>query len=476
MTRSDIIFCVGEESELTFHRLSLLFLQLGVISMASQVLAWPTIGDLARESSDTVVNGSGDSPAAPDSTEGNLHGQALRGTSKPLPRGATALQYTGRALLFLPYAVVEVVAWPLEKLVLLGERSETAQDVIDFLDLHLGWGRFKVGLYLQIATDAGSPAPGIQGTLDGWAGPGSELNLVAGYWNQHRNQLEYEILVLPGRQQYQSLGGLSNRENQPFYGVGPDTPNHEYVTNRRRILLEGTAGYRLGQALGLGLTGYYRDTDLSSPAGDDPSVENGFPELFAGAKKGRYLGVEGSIIFDTRNAAALSSTGSYLRLFGGYNFAQLSPDADYSHVALEWQQFINLYRHNRVLALRAYAGALETDDPQNLPYTELERVGGDAGMRGYARNRFADHTQLILTAEYRYRISSFFLGDLFVDWGSVAPEWKKLRLADISPSYGLALAFMQRRPVALQFAVSREGWQVYFGFGSVFRAQSRRLR
>jgi len=461
---------------LTFHRLILLFLQLGGIFMASQVLAWPAGDDLARESTVTSAEGSGDSSASSDSTEGNLHGQALRGTRKPVPRGATALRYTGRALLFLPYVAVEVVAWPLENLVLLGERSETAEDVIDFLDLHLRWGRFKVGLYLQLATDAGSPAPGIQGTLDGWAGPGSELNLVAGYWNKHRNQLEYEILALPGRQQYQSMGGLSNRENQPFYGVGPDTPNVEYVTNSRRMLVEGTAGYRLGQALGLGLTGYFRDTALASPSDDELPVAEGFPEAFARASKGRYLGLEGSLVIDTRNAAALSSAGSYLRLYGGYNFAQLGPDADYTHYALEWQQFINLYHHNRVLALRAYAGGIDTDDPQNLPFTELERVGGDAGMRGYARNRFADRTQLVLTAEYRYRISSFFMGDLFVDWGSVAPEWEKIRLADISPSYGLALGFLQRRPVALQFAVSREGWQVYFGFGSVFRAQSRRLR
>jgi hypothetical protein len=444
--------------------------------ITGQLMASPAVSGQPEGSSRAVTDTIAIQQALPDSTAGNLHGQALRGTRTAVPRGATALQYTGRALLFVPYALIEVVAWPLEQLVRFGERSETARDVVDFLDMHLYWGKFKVGLYLQLATDAGSPAPGIQGTMDGWAGPNSELNLVAGYWNKHRNQLEFELLALPGRQQYHAMGGLSNREDQPFYGVGPDTPNIEYVTNQQRKLLEGTAAYHLGGALGVGLTGYYRDTDLSSPSDDDRSVAEGFPEAFERARNGRYLGVEGGIAFDTRNRAALSSSGSYLRFFGGYNFAQLSPDADYSHYALELQQFINFYHHNRVLALRAYAGGIDTNDPVNLPYTELERLGGDPGMRGYARNRFADRTQLVLTAEYRYRISSFFLGNLFVDWGSVAPEWKKMRLADISPSYGLALGFMQRRPVALQFAVSREGWQVYFGFGSVFRAQSRRLR
>ena len=461
---------------MTFHRLILcLTFLLGVFGPAHQIAAQPAAPDPTDETPHAVTYPGIDRLAVSDSVAGNLHGQTLRGTQTPLPRRTTVWQHTGRALLFLPYVAVEVVAWPLEQLVRFGERSETTQNVIDFLDMHLRWGKFKVGLYLQLATDAGSPAPGIQANMDGWAGSNSELDLVAGYWNRNRNQLELELFAVPGRQQYDFMGHLNNRENQPFYGVGPNTPNVEYSANRQRKLLEGTVGYRFGRALRVSLTGYYRDTDLSPPS-RGLSVEEGFPEVYERTRNGRYLGVEGSAAFDTRDAVGLSTSGSFVRLFGGYNFAQLSPDADYSHYALELQQFINLYKHNRVLALRAYAGGIDTDDPLNLPYTELERTGGDPGMRGYARNRFADRTQLVLTTEYRYRISTYFLGDLFVDWGSVASEWKKMRLADISPSYGLALGFLQRRPVALQIAVSREGWQVYFGFGTVFRTQSRRLR
>ena len=56
------------------------------------------------------------STEAADTTVAAPSGQALRGTDRPLERDASAVQYTGRALLFVPYAATRVITWPADSI------------------------------------------------------------------------------------------------------------------------------------------------------------------------------------------------------------------------------------------------------------------------------------------------------------------------------------------------------------------------
>lgn len=85
--------------------------------------------------------------------------------------------------------------------------------------------------------------------------------------------------------------------------------------------------------------------------------------------------------------------------------------------------------------LRAYlegvSGGLD-----DIPFSELPRVGGSRLMRGYARNRFRDRTVTAFTLEYKFPISRTFAAFAFLDGGGA---WRKLADFDpteLHPGYG----------------------------------------
>jgi hypothetical protein len=448
-------------------------LGIAVAAVVSWVAPGFAVSDAAPNASATA-GGVEPAHSAADSSTTNPGGEALRGTEQELPRRASTLRKAGRIVLFVPYIGVEVIAWPIEQIIGLGERSGIAQGIVDFVTFQLAYRKLELGLYLKIQTGAGSPAPGIRATLDDWARPGSEFELVAGYWSRDRNQLDLEASTAPADLRFSLAAQINNREDQPFYGIGPHTANEKYASNRQRKILEGTLLYRPRRRLPLTATAYFRDTDLSRSS-NQKSVQDGFPDAYETAANGRYAGVEASVAFDGRDRDLLATSGAMLRVLGGYNFSQIE-DEDYAHYAVSFETYVNLYRHTRVLVLRAYGAGIDTKDPSSLPYTELERPGGETGMRGYSRYRFADRTQLVLNGSYRFRVTNNVMSALFVDWGSVARSWDKMRLADIGPSVGAGIAFLGRRPIGFQMAYSHEGWQFYFGFESIFKSESRRLR
>ena len=196
---------------------------------------------------------------------------------------------------------------------------------------------------------------------------------------------------------------------------------------------------RLHKSLFMEITGYAREQQLFDP-GDGLPVRDGFPVLYAQAEKSQYAGGELAFVVDNRNAGFYSTSGGMIRLTGGYNHAFEGDDQNYTVYSIGMQKYINLYRQTRAIGLFAFATSVETDDPIRVPYSEYERLGGKTGGRGYTRYRFVDKKYLLLAASYRWRVTQTVLGRLFVDWGTVASEWDKIRLADISPSVGVGLS------------------------------------
>ena len=87
------------------------------------------------------------------------------------------------------------------------------------------------------------------------------------------------------------------------------------------------------------------------------------------------------------------------------------------------------------------------------------------------RNLLAVAALLALAAAY------LLLGRLFVDWGTVASEWDKVRLADISPSVGFGLsAGRTNQRFDFHIAWSDEGYEIYVGTMGFSDYKSRRLR
>jgi len=400
---------------------------------------------------------------------------AVRGTERELERHGTLLQKTGCALLFVPYAGIEVVTWPIGRLFYVNERLGILPRVADVVFFSFEVGPVRLQSDVLAGGGAGSPAPGLIATWQSRGGAGTALWARGGYLSNDRNQVALGASGASGPIRLDVLAELHHREDQSFYGIGPDTPDEETTANRRRALVEGTLRTEPVRHVELGVTGFVRDTELSPPSSGD-AVGDAFPELFERAEESRYVGVEGAVSFDTRNRGPFSYSGVFLRAAGGIDEARDADDESYRHYSAEAQLFVDLFRHDRVLALRVYGAGVDTDDPSSLPYTELERPGGRNGFRGYGTYRFTDRTQLLATAEYRYPVTTHVGATLFVDWGTVAPEWEKIRPSLTNPSVGFGIDVGKHRPIGVQVAYSDEGLLFYLGVESLFVPDSRRQR
>jgi outer membrane protein assembly factor BamA len=405
--------------------------------------------------------------AAPDSSA------SIRGTVAPLPRGVSPVRYAARGVLFVPYAAMEAVTWPVEQAVRLNEEHHIVARLtrIPLLKGESGTVRvffgYESGINFSIAGIA----------ADSWDvfATGDQLDVEAGFLSKKKNVASLEYLTPKSRFQVELIGLFENKANRPFYGLGPHSADERFRYDRRRAVAEASVRYYPWSPFYAALTGYVRDADLSDPD-DDPTAEE-FPGLFENARASRYAGVEGTLVLDTRDNEAFSSRGVYARFYGGANAAGHDDDPYYRHYGGEVQTFVNLYRRTRALAFRAFAEGVDADDPTALPFEELPRLGGKTGQRGYARYRFADRTLLLLTAEYRYRVTQQITGAFFTDFGSVAREWEFLRLADVDPSYGFGLSFgLQGHRVVAHVARSTEGTEFFVGTERVFASTSRRLR
>ncbi len=100
-------------------------------------------------------------------------------------------------------------------------------------------------------------------------------------------------------------------------------------------------------------------------------------------------------------------------------------DVAYWHYGTEIIGFFNLARDTRLLVLRLALEGVHSPRGE-LPFTELPRLGGPHRLRGYRLDTFRDDIAALATIEYRYPIHFNVMGDLFVDVGRVARNYRDL--------------------------------------------------
>lgn len=405
--------------------------------------------------------------------------QVLRGTEQPIPRRESVVRYAGRGLLYVPYAVIRVVTWPIVWVAEAEDRAHVITRAFDFLKFGYGRGAFRSTLLFGYESDIGLSLVGLDATVVDWPESDAKLRLSGSYVSVDDNLAAFLFRSAPHFLQWESLARFENRSQRRFYGLGPDSDDTPFKADRQRLLFEGTAALRPGHGFKVAVTGYARRDELRTPdQRASQSVAAGFPGFFAVAKESDYEGAEAELSWDTRDNENFSSRGSLLRVFAGANHASSDGDEDYRHWHGELQTYVNLWRGNRTLVLRALAEGVTADHPERIPYTELVRIGGSkGGLRGYPSGRFVDQNGLVLTAEYHYPVTTRMVGKLFADFGTVASEFEKLQLSDVGPSVGMGLAYIVGdHAFVAHVARSEEGIEFYVGTDVAFDSRSRRLR
>jgi len=425
-------------------------------------------------------------PAAPDTVAVPAPGEAwrLRGVAEPLREHASGGQGLLRTLGYIPYGLTELVGRPVYWLLKLDETHHVMRQVSRLLVWNIEPVDTRLSARFGYESGLGLTIIGLHAESSDWLGTGVDYGLTAGYLNTRNNLFS---LHLHGREDDAWLSLLTRferKDNRPFYGLGPDSPDDRADAHRQFVLNEISLNLRPADGWLATASIYQRHTDLDDPErgledlGDDdrPTVSAAFPGLYNTARISRYEGLELALSRDTRNDGDFSTAGAYVQVVGGVNLAASADDDDYRHYSAEVQVYRNIWR-GRALALRLYAEGLDNRRHDRIPYTEMAALGGRYTLRGFDSERFRDLHAGLATVEYRYPVSTWLQGRIFGDWGMVAPSWRDVKTDGFDVSVGLALAVRcEGAPLTIQYARSEEGGHLYIGTGSVFGQKPRRQR
>ncbi|RYE76865.1 MAG: hypothetical protein EOO74_07770, partial [Myxococcales bacterium] len=242
------------------------------------------------------------------------------------------------------------------------------------------------------------------------------------------SRLWVESVALYERRPQMLFKGIGD---DPRAATGPGDPRAERVRTRfseDRFLALQQLGYTIGDRNKVKLGGrsvFNHRTFGPKAANSDPSIEEVYDtrQLPGFVNGSTTIEFDANVVIDTRNTEGLTSSGTYVELFGGGvpRFREFG----YFHHGLEATGFFDLYRQTRVLVLR---GAIEgVEGPtERIPFNELPRLGGPQRLRGYRLDTFRDEKAVTATVEYLYPIHNNLSGALFVDAGRVAHAYDTL--------------------------------------------------
>ncbi len=236
--------------------------------------------------------------------------------------------------------------------------------------------------------------------------------------------------------------GYEENNNLFFAGIGNPAANTanamlpvtETATptrfSQRRFLTVLTAGFVLharGMRVQIGGSGIYNDRSFG-PAGNsssDPSIEAGYDtSTLRGFDRGfKNLELTGGFEVDTRDHGGATTSGGVYRGFAGGG--SLVDAARYGHYGAEVAYYVSPFWVRRTFVARvALDGVLDTNN--DIPFTEMPRLGGPGLLRGYRTDRFRDKLATTTTLEYHWPIHELITGELFVEAAKVGRTYDAL--------------------------------------------------
>src|SRR5262249_4576058 len=131
---------------------------------------------------------------------------------------------------------------------------------------------------------------------------------------------------------------------------------------------------------------------------------------------------------------------------------------DYTRFGLDVQRFFRLGVGPRVLQARLH-GEMVTGAVDEVPFSDLPRLGGALLLRGYPWDRFRDRIAALGSLEYQWDLSDRITMSLFVDAGRVYPSLADLTFDDMRVGFGTGLQMHNSRGfvTSVTFATSRDG-------------------
>jgi hypothetical protein len=365
-------------------------------------------------------------------------------------RGESTLRKVGRGALFVPKLTVQVAFAPIRGGFWAYERYhlDALYRKIFFNDAE------TIGLYPIASLQSGYGLNvGVRFVHRDVFGEREQLRLRAGTGGQFRQIYSAKLTSgdrLGERVALKLAGEFERRPKDAFYGIG----NGEFDRGSGELVQEARFRQQLMRVMAIGDVRVVSDLHVrgSGAIADftfDPSeVGEPIDELFPMATMVGWDGVrhgygELELRWDSRRRGSrwevhsVRAAGWLLAASAGHVVA-LDEGADYWRFGADLQRFIRLGRGPRVLAARLYADGV-TGSLDEVPFSQLPRLGGGTLLRGYPLDRFRDRGAAMGSLEYAWDLSRTISASTFVDAGRVFPSITDVELSGLRVGYGVAL-------------------------------------
>jgi outer membrane protein assembly factor BamA len=276
--------------------------------------------------------------------------------------------------------------------------------------------------------------------------------------------------------------GLGNND------VGPDAASTQYDQQADGFL---TIGWRPWRRLALNFSVGLRDVEIGRGErdGDTPFTKDAFPNL-PGIDGGMVNPLELSLVYTTRESvvrprgirAILKVSHTNHKLLSDFEFTRFIVDLSY------WLRF----KDRHALGARLNGGFMNGPE-RDIPFWELEELGGNDTLRGFFPRRFLGSQRVLGNLEYNLRFGSFDFFDIwhvtvegaaFGGAGRVFITDRELRdefeldedfidrvVDDLQYSYGGGLRFLLSEALVARVDIGfsdEETALVYLSFGHAF--------
>jgi hypothetical protein len=267
-----------------------------------------------------------------------------------------------------------------------------------------------------------------------------------------------------------------------YFGRGPNSL--EGLRSEYRLKDTDVLGYgavRANDWLSVtGRFGWLKTPTLSASAG--PFDQN-FPdalEVFAGdpgvGDPTSFLHGDVGLTADSRDHADRPTSGALYRASGGFYSDRNLGLFSFRRYDAEGLQVVPVVRDKWHVVLHGWGVFSDTSSGNDVPFYLLPTLGGDRTLRGFHNFRFHDRNLLLASAESRWAIFRQVDAALFVDAGNVAPRLRDLDLNKTSYGAGVRVHGRTSTLGRLDFAHSREGWEIFFSLKDPFALTRRTER
>ncbi len=433
-------------------------------------------------------------PTADDVRGAPLPGEES-GRADPVDTGDGAGRKVGRALLWIPRLPFMIAMAPLRGLLYAQARYQAISGLVSlFVTDDLKFGLYPtvfVATGFGLNVGAGAFAKDLLGLHD-------KFSVRVGFGGDTRYLAAAKIALKPHPRLSAIVAGLyEKRGAEAFYGYGngddsaagmPIDPltSDDAVASRFGVrLMRVVPRLKLRLPADLSVTATAAVVSKSFNGVDnaiDPSIEAVFmTDRVPGFNEGTtFLYDELELAWDTRRAKerwdghGLHTTGGLVLGFAGYEH-DIKGGPSFLRAGFDLQRLIRLSRGPRVLEFRTY-GEMVSGTRDEVPFSELPRLGGENLLRGYPIDRFRDRVALLTQVTYRWAVASWLVPALFVDAGRVYSGVRDVSLKDPRVGFGFSLEVYSRTGLALRGEIASSidgGLFFYFSLNPVFDARAR---